>query len=57
MENEYITIKGQVKIGLNCSHREFEFEMAANATEEEIEEAATEAALEYIDWYYEVEQK
>lgn len=37
------------KVGSECK---FEFEMDDDATDEEIEEAAREAAFNYIEWDY-----
>jgi hypothetical protein len=45
-------IKGSIstnKVGSSC---EFEFEMHDDATPEEIEEAARDAAFDLIDWHY-----
>lgn len=41
---------GTDKLGSDC---EFEFEVDDDATEKEIEAAAREAALEYVEWNYE----
>lgn len=48
-------IKGSIrtdKVGSSC---EFEFEMEDEATPEEIEEAARDAAFDMIDWGYSVD--
>lgn len=42
------------KIGSGCS---FEFEVEDDATDEEIEDAAREAAFENIDYWYEIENQ
>lgn len=50
-------IKGSIstdKVGSRC---EFEFEMDDDATAEEIEEAARDAAFEMIEWGYTVDGK
>ena len=48
--------KGRISIGLAGCERNFEFELPADATEAQIEQAILEAALEYVDyWAEEVE--
>lgn len=44
--------KGGVSTNLVGSDCSFEFEVEDDATEEEIEEIAREAAFDYIDWWY-----
>ena len=47
------TFKGSIstnKVGSDCS---FEFEVEDSASQEEIEEAAREAAFENVEWYFE----
>jgi hypothetical protein len=48
--NKYIAF---VKTYMQGSVCEEEFEMPDNATEEEIEEAAREAAFNNVDWWWE----
>ena len=43
--------KGGVKTTKDGSLCEFEFEMPEDATEDEIEEAAREAAFNYVEWW------
>lgn len=54
-DTEMKKIKGYIatnKVGSTC---EFEFEMDDDATLEEIEEAAREAAFDRIDWSYTID--
>jgi len=44
--------KGIISTNVNGSECEFEFEVSENATEEEIEEEAKEAAFNWINWEY-----
>lgn len=52
-----IRIKGTIRTNMVGSECEFEFEMPDNATDKEIEDAARDAAFEFVDWYYEVEDE
>lgn len=45
--------KGRIMTNIIGSEVDFEFEVDDDATEEEIEEEAKEAAFNYIDWGYE----
>lgn len=49
------TIKGYISTNKVGSESKFEFEVEDNATPEEIEELAREAAFERIDWSYTVD--
>jgi hypothetical protein len=48
-------IQGSISTNKVGSESEFEFEMDDDATPEEIEEAAREAAFDLIDWYYTID--
>lgn len=45
--------KGCISTSVHSSECQFEFEMPDEATEEEIENAAKDAAYDYVDWYFE----
>lgn len=45
--------KGGISTNIHGSECKFEFEVEDDATDEEIEETAQQAAFEWIDWYYE----
>jgi len=47
-------VKGSVATNVVGSTCEFEFEIEDTATEKEIEEAAHEEAMQYVEWNYEV---
>lgn len=44
--------KGIISTNVNGSECEFEFEVPDNATEEEVEEEAKDAAFNWINWEY-----
>jgi len=45
--------KGTIKTDVQGSEVEFEFEVQDNATQEQIEEEAKQAAFEYVQWHFE----
>lgn len=47
------TIKWRISIGLVGCHKEGEFEVEENVSEDEIEQIAREEAFECIDWNWE----
>lgn len=48
------TVSGYVRTGLVGSRVKFSFDVPNDTTDEEIEEMATEAMYDNIDWNYEV---
>ncbi|WP_169126103.1 DUF7167 family protein [Aromatoleum evansii] len=46
------TFKGVIRTDIDGSDCEFEFEVADDATEEEIEVEARDAAFNHIEWSY-----
>lgn len=51
-----IKYSGYVSIGLVGCRRKFEFEIEADATDEEVEEAGRDAMFNIIEWYYSVSE-
>ncbi|WP_225013700.1 hypothetical protein [Pseudomonas aeruginosa] len=45
--------KGTIQTDAQGSETQFEFEVEDDATPEEIDEEAREAAFNYVQWYYE----